>query len=234
MMILLPAWHKVLSAHGLPPCIMPWDISTCWNSTFDMLKFTIWYHVTIDVMTAIWEYDLCKYKLGSAEWNIAKELWEALKVSNWSPSFLSLIHTAFSRSSKMQCCFFLMTPLTLPLFFLPWDLLMISWLQHLIYHPSSALQSMPPLPSVKRPWISITREPGNWMSIALQWVSSFLFLYTLYILTAIHHISSPPPLLQAGVLQEKPLGCLVNQESPQHGSRRIQQNILAVGHWGGW
>jgi len=82
MTILLPAWHKVLSAHGLPPCIMPRDVSTHWNSTFNMLKFAIRYCVAIDAMTAVQEYDLHKYELGSAEWNIAKELQEVLRVSN--------------------------------------------------------------------------------------------------------------------------------------------------------
>jgi len=53
-----------------------------WNSTFDMLKFAIRYRIAIDAMTAVREYDLHKYELGSAEWNIAKELREVLKVSN--------------------------------------------------------------------------------------------------------------------------------------------------------
>jgi len=47
-----------------------------------MLKFAIRYCVAIDAMTAVQEYDLCKYELGSAEWNIAKELQEVLRVSN--------------------------------------------------------------------------------------------------------------------------------------------------------
>ena len=87
--ILLPAWDKLLSTYGLPPCMMPQDISTRWNSTFDMLKFAIRYRVAIDAMTAVREYDLRKYEMGSVEWNIAKELQEVLKVSNCSPSFFT-------------------------------------------------------------------------------------------------------------------------------------------------
>ena len=41
MTLLLPAWYKMLSTQGLPPCMMPQDVSTRWNSTFDMLKFAI-------------------------------------------------------------------------------------------------------------------------------------------------------------------------------------------------
>jgi hypothetical protein len=52
MTTLLPAWYKVLSAHELPHHIMPQDVSTCWNSTFDMLDFALQYHVAIDAMTA--------------------------------------------------------------------------------------------------------------------------------------------------------------------------------------
>ena len=41
MTLLLPAWYKMLSTQGLPPCMMPQDVSTRWNSMFDMLKFAI-------------------------------------------------------------------------------------------------------------------------------------------------------------------------------------------------
>ena len=51
-----------------------------------MLDFTVQYRVTIDTMTAVWEFDLCKYKLVPAKWDIAKELRDVLKVSNLSLS----------------------------------------------------------------------------------------------------------------------------------------------------
>jgi hypothetical protein len=62
--------------------MMPHDVSTRWNSTFDMLKFAIRYHVAIDAMTAVHGHDLRKYELVSAEWDIAMELQDVLKVSN--------------------------------------------------------------------------------------------------------------------------------------------------------
>ena len=33
-------------------CIMPWDVSTHWNSTYDMLKFAYTYHEAIDKITS--------------------------------------------------------------------------------------------------------------------------------------------------------------------------------------
>jgi len=59
---------------------MPRDASTWWNSTYDMLEFAIKYHPAIDAMTAIHELDLHKYELESAEWGIARELHDVLKV----------------------------------------------------------------------------------------------------------------------------------------------------------
>jgi hypothetical protein len=68
--------------------MMPWDVSTRWNSTFDMLEFAIQYRVAIDAMTAVRGFDLRKYELAPAEWNTAMELRDVLKVSNLSLLFL--------------------------------------------------------------------------------------------------------------------------------------------------
>ena len=73
--------------------MMPWDVSTRWNSTYDMLEFAIRYCVAIDAMTAVREYDLRKYELLSTEWKIATELQDVLKVS-----------TPFLPFSVYSCC----------------------------------------------------------------------------------------------------------------------------------
>ena len=62
--------------------MMPRDVSTRWNSTFDMLEFAIRYRVAIDAMTAAREFDLRKYELAPGEWKIAVELRDILRVSN--------------------------------------------------------------------------------------------------------------------------------------------------------
>jgi hypothetical protein len=54
--------------------MMPQDVSTRWNSTFDMLEFAVRYCITINAMTAVHHFDLHKYELVPAEWKIALEL----------------------------------------------------------------------------------------------------------------------------------------------------------------
>ncbi|KAI9438984.1 hypothetical protein H4582DRAFT_1793645, partial [Lactarius indigo] len=38
---LLPQWYTTLASCHLPHRMMPRDVSTWWNSTFDMLKFAL-------------------------------------------------------------------------------------------------------------------------------------------------------------------------------------------------
>ena len=61
--------------------MMPRDVSTRWNSTFDMLEFAIQYRTAIDAMTAAHDFGLRQCKLVPAEWKVAGELQEILKVS---------------------------------------------------------------------------------------------------------------------------------------------------------
>ncbi len=45
-----------------------------------MLEFAIKYRPAIDAMTTAQELDLCKFELESAEWKIAEELRDVMKV----------------------------------------------------------------------------------------------------------------------------------------------------------
>ncbi|KAF9440776.1 hypothetical protein P691DRAFT_686517 [Macrolepiota fuliginosa MF-IS2] len=57
--IILPKWNSILKelATNTPGKkkfavhMMPWDVSMCWNSTYDMLKFAFAYHEAIDEIT---------------------------------------------------------------------------------------------------------------------------------------------------------------------------------------
>ena len=60
--------------------MMPWDVSTQWNLTFDMLKFSIKYRRAIDAITAERTMKLQDYELGREEWKVAEELCKVLKV----------------------------------------------------------------------------------------------------------------------------------------------------------
>ena len=148
------------------------DVSTRWNSTFDMLNFAIRYRVAIDAMTAVREFDLRKYELVSAEWDIAAELREVLKVSNpFLPLFL-FVHTILSRLSRMRPCFFLMMYQTWLLSSLPWTSSARSLPIRLGHHPSTVLQSVLQSPSGKGLWTSTTTKHRSQRSIALRWVCS--------------------------------------------------------------
>ena len=60
---------------------MPRDVSTRWNSTFDMLDFALDYRAAIDKITGDRNCDLRTYELTNAEWDILGQLRTVLFVS---------------------------------------------------------------------------------------------------------------------------------------------------------
>jgi hypothetical protein len=58
---------------------MPRDVSTRWNSTFDMLDFAVKYRVAIDSLTSNRELNLRKCELEDDEWEVAGNLRDTLK-----------------------------------------------------------------------------------------------------------------------------------------------------------
>jgi hypothetical protein len=65
---------------GVPERAMPWDVSTRWNSTFDMLDFACDHKAALNSMTANKENKLRSYEMSTEEWGYAEELREVLKV----------------------------------------------------------------------------------------------------------------------------------------------------------
>lgn len=59
--------------------MMPRDVSTRWNSTYDMLQFALDYHVPINEITSNRELNLRKYELQDDEWAVAETLRDTLK-----------------------------------------------------------------------------------------------------------------------------------------------------------
>jgi hypothetical protein len=60
--------------------MMPRDVTTRWNSTFDMLDFAYNYCEAINTITANREMKLCSYELDEDEWIVVRDLRDVLKV----------------------------------------------------------------------------------------------------------------------------------------------------------
>ena len=60
--------------------IMPHDVSTRWNSTYNMLCFAIEYQAVLNTITGECDMKLREYELTAAEWAIAIQLRDLLKV----------------------------------------------------------------------------------------------------------------------------------------------------------
>ncbi|PPQ88236.1 hypothetical protein CVT25_005286 [Psilocybe cyanescens] len=72
--LLLPEWFLTLKDTKLDERMMPRDVSTRWNSTYDMLKFAIDYRKAIDRLMGDKNLGLRQYELSDDEWEIAKQL----------------------------------------------------------------------------------------------------------------------------------------------------------------
>ena len=70
----------MLNENGLAKRVMPHDVSTCWNSTYDMLNFALDYRVALDSITANPDKKLREYELSWEEWKIVGHLQSVLKV----------------------------------------------------------------------------------------------------------------------------------------------------------
>ena len=64
----------MLKEHGLPEKIMLCDVSTRWNSTFDMSNFAVEYEVAIDIITDKHKLGLSSYALDEHEWELLRQV----------------------------------------------------------------------------------------------------------------------------------------------------------------
>ena len=91
MTIVLPEWTSILQQHAelsreanekpLSICMMPRDISTWWNSMFDMIKFAVAYCEPLNDLTGCQAMKLQDYELTEDEWKIAEQLSGVLDVA---------------------------------------------------------------------------------------------------------------------------------------------------------
>ena len=80
MTIALPAWQHTCKDKHLKPNLIPWDVSTWWNSTYNMLLFTIKYRDVIDTLTVDKSLKLRKFELDNDDWKIFQDLVSVLEV----------------------------------------------------------------------------------------------------------------------------------------------------------
>ena len=70
--------------------MMPRDVLTRWNSTYDMLEFAVEYREAIDLITGNQRMKLRQYELSEEDWEIEMKLCDVLKVGHFSFYFFLL------------------------------------------------------------------------------------------------------------------------------------------------
>jgi hypothetical protein len=141
--ILLPEWYQTLTSQKLNHRIMPHDVSTRWNSTYEMLEFAVDYRRAIDAMAAHHDLNLQKYELELAEWKIAAELHDVLKVCVTS-FYFNHVSNELDRSTRTRLSSFHVEHQILPQSYPLWTTLTKSLLHRLIAPTSSRFQSVLP------------------------------------------------------------------------------------------
>ena len=61
--------------------MIPRDVRTRWNSTYEMLDFAIEYRDALDTIAGDQDMKLRQYELSKDDWNVAIQLRDVLKVS---------------------------------------------------------------------------------------------------------------------------------------------------------
>jgi len=96
--IILPEWYAILTRmakaskeKGQKPLathMIPHDVETHWNYTYEMLHFVYTYRYAYDKITANCGMSIHNYELSKEEWKIVKDLADVLKVSGQNNSLL--------------------------------------------------------------------------------------------------------------------------------------------------
>jgi len=81
--------------HDLKPRLIPHDVVTWWNSTFDMMDFAWKYCEPIDKITADKKLKLHCYKLDNDDWLIIQDLLALLQVSLFCCLSCTILYVVF-------------------------------------------------------------------------------------------------------------------------------------------
>ena len=157
-LLIHPKWFLTLDELKLGHHMMPQDVLTQWNSTYNMLLFALKYQDALDIITGDCNTKLCLYEMDNNEWAISQQLCEVLKDSH---HFIHCAEIPFAypcvahRFSRMLHFFSpAMEHQTLQQSSLPWITLTKSQLP-MLSTLSILFQYKPPLKWVRRCLINI-------------------------------------------------------------------------------
>ena len=145
--LLLPAWETTCKEAGLATRQIPWDVSTHWNSSFDMVNFVVDYRIPVDAMVNKQKLGLGNYALDKHEWKVLGQLWDVLAVSK-----------------LLQCCYHVATMLRLT------NQHLRSWRMQ----PYSSRVEPPTLPWLSQPWITLTKSSWQACSTSSALIQPFV------------------------------------------------------------
>jgi hypothetical protein len=100
--------------------MIPRDVRTRWNSTFDMLDFAVKHITAINTITGDRDMKLRRYELSEDDWDMARQLRDLLKVCSHMIQFYYIINHFFGRYSRTRHYFFLEGHPASPLSYQPW------------------------------------------------------------------------------------------------------------------
>jgi hypothetical protein len=78
--LLLPSWKALLRELEIAEKMLPRDVSTRWNSTYDMLEAALKLKPAVTKFTERAGNGVRDYELDDAEWEILEQLRDVLKV----------------------------------------------------------------------------------------------------------------------------------------------------------
>jgi hypothetical protein len=79
--IALPQWYRILDNLSLHKWVIPRDICTCWNATYDMLDKAYSLKAAVNNITEMRDMKLRQYKIEGHKWELLQQLRDLLKVS---------------------------------------------------------------------------------------------------------------------------------------------------------
>ncbi|KAJ7447001.1 hypothetical protein FB451DRAFT_1054718, partial [Mycena latifolia] len=99
---LRPQWDKIVTSNRLLPRVLPRDIKTHWNSTYDMINSALAYHHALHEITLDSDYGLTNQYLSADEWAILSDLRDILLVRYILDFNLATIATVIPAMDKLD------------------------------------------------------------------------------------------------------------------------------------